>query len=666
MSNPPFRHTPARPAPARPAASVRPWRRLGAAWGLAFVAWLACSWLIADAMARSDVERALQRESASVDAQAASLSHDIAAALLHMRGVARLLARDPVMARACAAAQGHAASRPASGPAGVLPIDRSLAAAARDLGLSMAWLMDRDGRCIASSNAGSSTDLVGANYADRDYFKAAIAGGTGVQYALGRRTNVGGLFFSAPVRVDDRIVGALAIKVNLPDLGYWVHRSDSFVTDADGVVILAHDQSMEMHALPGAAAGFMPRGQRLSRYKRATLPALPLRPLAHGARPDLFRIGDAATPVVLRRMSFPADGIDAYTLVKAPELAAASASRLHLFGVLAGTGALVLLTMLAATSAWRARHLENHELRDARDRLALALDASGLSLWDWDVRRGRVSVDARWYAMLGAAAGPSVIDVQALRHQLHPDDAAQVRAAWRATLAGDPSGFDEELRIQGADGRWRWIRGVGRVVERGADRRALRAIGTSQNITERKASEERVREAAYRDWLTGLANRHALARHLRDSLQRASQLGYQVAVCLIDLDGFKPVNDRWGHEAGDELLRLFAARLQSLLREPDFLARLGGDEFLVVIEGLDGDPLEARLGAALDRLHGAVDTPFSLAGGVQAAIAMSGGVALFPRDASEPDALLRQADRAMYAAKRGKTARTTWWSLGPD
>ena len=175
------------------------------------------------------------------------------------------------------------------------------------------------------------------------------------------------------------------------------------------------------------------------------------------------------------------------------------------------------------------------------------------------------------------------------------------------------------------------------------------------------------RQEAHRarhDPLTGLANRFAFEQHLPRAIARAHAHGRALALGMIDLDNFKPVNDTWGHEAGDQLLRELGMRLQSRIRESDFLVRLGGDEFVVVIEGIDKRHVIETLDQALARLHQAVETPFALGTGALLPIDMTMGLALYPFDADDADSLMRQADGAMYQAKLHKGERQRWWQLG--
>jgi len=136
-----------------------------------------------------------------------------------------------------------------------------------------------------------------------------------------------------------------------------------------------------------------------------------------------------------------------------------------------------------------------------------------------------------------------------------------------------------------------------------------------------------------------------------------------VAVGMLDLDDFKPINDTCGHGAGDRLLRELGARLRAELRGQDLLVRLGGDEFALVIDALPVGRASAELASALERLHTAIETPFDLGQGRSAQVRMSLGVALYPFDGEEIDQLVREADIAMYRAKVNKLTRLEWWQL---
>lgn len=189
-------------------------------------------------------------------------------------------------------------------------------------------------------------------------------------------------------------------------------------------------------------------------------------------------------------------------------------------------------------------------------------------------------------------------------------------------------------------------------------------VSVLRDITPLRKLSARLEFQALHDVLTELPNRRALDRHLPRAISRASRAGSALAVGIIDLDDFKPINDTWGHEAGDTLLQELSKRLKSALRESDMLARLGGDEFVVVFEDLEERHAITQLTAVLNRFHEAVEIPFEIQNGVQARLDMTMGLALYPIDAKDSDALLRHADAVMYDAKLHKHDRKCWWQFG--
>jgi diguanylate cyclase (GGDEF)-like protein len=176
-------------------------------------------------------------------------------------------------------------------------------------------------------------------------------------------------------------------------------------------------------------------------------------------------------------------------------------------------------------------------------------------------------------------------------------------------------------------------------------RRAILSI--NRDVTERKRMEETIREMALRDPLTGLPNRKLLYDRLEVAIAAARRNRRLLALMYLDLDGFKEVNDRLGHAAGDELLIGFSRRLGSALRDSDTVGRMGGDEFTILIpevpSGKVADDLARKLLSELRK-------PISVAGEV-VTVTASLGFTLFPAGGETPDELLRSADAAMYRAK---------------
>ena len=172
-------------------------------------------------------------------------------------------------------------------------------------------------------------------------------------------------------------------------------------------------------------------------------------------------------------------------------------------------------------------------------------------------------------------------------------------------------------------------------------------VGVFTDISQLKEHEAELVRISHYDPLTGAPNRRLLADRLQQAVLRTKRNGNHFAVCCLDLDGFKPVNDQFGHEAGDQVLITVVQRIQSVLRPDDSVARLGGDEFVLLISDLDS-PEEAF--AVLDRILSEIRSPIALPQGT-AQVSASIGMAFSPPINPDPDVLLRQADQAMYAAK---------------
>ena len=273
-------------------------------------------------------------------------------------------------------------------------------------------------------------------------------------------------------------------------------------------------------------------------------------------------------------------------------------------------------------------------LRENEERLRLAVDAAGLAYWEWDRESGMI------------ASGGALHPWSEYRDRVHPDDRERYLAAVEAAWKQDTP-YAAEYRVLGADGRVQWISARGKVL-RDASGRGRRMIGVAQDVSERRQQDETVRFLAYHDALTGLPNRRLLEDRLQQAVYRAHRQANRLAVLLIDLDDFKRVNDSAGHRAGDAVLREVALRLAGCVRKADTLARHGGDEFVVVMGDLAG---EAECQAVAEKILRALapeirvdDRAFILGASI--------GIAVYPEGSGDADALLRNADAAMYRAKQ--------------
>ena len=297
------------------------------------------------------------------------------------------------------------------------------------------------------------------------------------------------------------------------------------------------------------------------------------------------------------------------------------------------------------------REQAEHSLRDSEARFRGLTQLSSDFFWESDADHRLVSVvhgpnyaaAPVAYGMVGktpwelASASPDPAGWQA--HKATLDDHLPFRDFEIARPL--PEGGMRHFAVSGqprfdADGSFLGYRGVGR------------------DITEIVAARSRIASLAYSDPLTGLANRVSLAPALEQAIERARRHGTKLAGVFIDLDGFKQINDRHGHAAGDAFLVEVAQRLRRSVRASDLVARLGGDEFFVLLEEVQDTPAVERV---LGKLIDALRRPYPGIGEAQRRISATLGVSIFPDDAADGATLMENADEAMYTAKQaGKNA----------
>jgi diguanylate cyclase (GGDEF)-like protein/PAS domain S-box-containing protein len=276
------------------------------------------------------------------------------------------------------------------------------------------------------------------------------------------------------------------------------------------------------------------------------------------------------------------------------------------------------------------------------DRLLEAQAVAHLGSWEWDVGTDRILWSDELYRLFGLNPEEFAATYEAYLDRVHPEDRPMAEANVARTVKTHQP-FAADYRIIRPDGEVRWLRSHGRVAW--GDGGEVRLIGTCQDITEQKLLEHALSHQALHDHLTDLPNRLLLADRLELALSRAARHDDEVGVFFVDLDGFKGVNDRFGHDGGDTVLRAVARRLADAVRPSDTVARYGGDEFVAVCEEISNEDavhLARRISAAASK-------PVDL-DGEEVCLTASVGLA-WGGMAGDADLLIRDADAAMYRAK---------------
>lgn len=303
-------------------------------------------------------------------------------------------------------------------------------------------------------------------------------------------------------------------------------------------------------------------------------------------------------------------------------------------------------------SVREALNAERDSRREAEARWRYAIEGSGDGLWDWDMNSGKVFYSGRWKSMLGFSDEDLSGHIDEWGTLVHPEDKQRVLDAVQDHLSGKTAEFEQEYRIRCKDGSWKWILARGMAMPTSPGSRDMRMIGTNIDITARKEAEAQIEYLAFFDPLTGLANRKLLTDRILQAQAVASRNLHFAALLFIDLDGFKAVNDLWGHSTGDQMLMQVAQRMKRCVRSSDTFARLGGDEFVLLLQNLGTDRDDAAHEAAVvaDKVLDTFAPPFSM-NGHEFHCGASLGITLFRDDPVSLDGLLGQADSAMYLAK---------------
>ncbi len=294
-------------------------------------------------------------------------------------------------------------------------------------------------------------------------------------------------------------------------------------------------------------------------------------------------------------------------------------------------------------------YLEQQTLQEAvranEERYSLASQATNDGLWEWNVRNGDVFMSERCCSLLGLEAQPEVDRLAVWEARVHPDDRAEMRRCLGAVAIGQEQTGTCDYRVRGADGEYRWVlcKAIG-VASLGGP--VARVVGSMSDIHEQRCLEDQLRQNALHDELTGLPNRRLFLSQLDHAIELWARMQTPFAVIFLDLDRFKAVNDRLGHQAGDRVLSAVAARIHAELRAIDIGARFGGDEFAILLHAARGaDVLDIAR-----RVQTRLSEPIELDGHTLA-VGASLGIATSASDYTDGEDVLRDADAAMYYAK---------------
>jgi diguanylate cyclase (GGDEF)-like protein len=388
---------------------------------VALVCWFA-SGLVADRMVQQELDAALRQQRQMSSSIVYNMAEVIASDLAMSRAIPATMAELGVIQQALSHAGNYVALGPDAEPAHrnellakheLASVNNFLHDAQGFSGLDIIWLVNANGLCVAASNAQSPQSFIGLDMRSRSYLTNALLGAFGEAYGVGRMSGEPGIFISAPVYDDGLLVGAIVAKVGIARLRHWVAHAGTFVTDDNGVIIMAHNAALEGEAMPNSRVTQMTATERMSTYHREVFPAVQIQPVARVVRHDapwvpddiaaqLFDMPGQAIPTLYQSRSGLNSGLSAHLVD--PLAAWTELLRNHkrdhmlVFLTLAGT---VSLAWVITVSYLR----ERRHHRATRD-LAEQLQAANTLL----------SAEARHDALTGALSRRYFLDL--LRHEI--------------------------------------------------------------------------------------------------------------------------------------------------------------------------------------------------------------------------------------------------------
>jgi diguanylate cyclase (GGDEF)-like protein len=294
------------------------------------------------------------------------------------------------------------------------------------------------------------------------------------------------------------------------------------------------------------------------------------------------------------------------------------------------------------------------ELRDSKLQLTAAQRIARLGYWTWDTQRDKFTISDQLAQLCSIDLNTFDGSLAGFIQLVHPKDRDFVKDV--ITAAAHSKAIQHiEYRINITPSE---VIEVQQEIEALSNKNILFITGIVQDISHKKQTEKQIHRLAYFDHLTGLANRSYYQERMEDIIKSATQRKTQFAFMFIDLDGFKGINDHFGHHFGDQLLQEIAQRLKLVAREVDFIVRLGGDEFCVILNNITD---ECSVAEVAKRCLQKINLPLML-DNKQIKPSASIGIALFPKDGTSEPELLKAADTAMYLAKQTGKQRCIFYS----
>ncbi len=318
------------------------------------LAWNVAAWFIAGNLFRSRVEESIGQQTLRSQQRAADLADSIRRNLNYIDGIPDLLSELLRVKKAVSRFGADAVpsrlpleqrrERWTADPV-LNDLSRYLTLAKKSLNVDLIYVVNAAGDSIAASNWDKPGNTIGTNFAERDFFVQNKNGLRGMQYAVGKTTHIPGLYFSTPVVIAGKFMGAVVAKADVPNLSFLTSQMDALVVDANGVIILARDKTHEMRALPDAAIIHKTEQEKMQRYLRNDFPVLRIEPWAGANFPALLSIENEDLPHIEAQADLPKFGLKVYVIDEIPEILEMVHERFWFAWLLGALGSMLIVVV---------------------------------------------------------------------------------------------------------------------------------------------------------------------------------------------------------------------------------------------------------------------------------------------------------------------------------
>lgn len=321
---------------------------------LLIVLWNASAWFLSERYFLSEANSLIAQQTSLAQTRSGDLTDSIRRNLNYLHGIPDLFSG--ILRVKWAVSRFGANAAPATLPLEVLrrrwttdpglnDLSRLLASAEKSLNVDLIYIVNAAGDCIAASNWDTAGSSIGTNYAERDFFRKNKEGLRGMQYAVGKTTHIAGLYFSTPLIIKGKFMGAVVAKADVPNLSFLIKQFETFVTDSEGVIILASDKSLEMRSLPGADISHIPEQQRWAHYLRNNFPALKIGQWEDHRFTSLVRLEDEPEPHVLVARELPEYALKVHVISEIPAILSLSREHNWFTLLLSALGSVLILSV---------------------------------------------------------------------------------------------------------------------------------------------------------------------------------------------------------------------------------------------------------------------------------------------------------------------------------